>query len=73
MKKKFNKNITNFSDFIQNVKIGEIRSLRNDILSVCNITSTTYSKWMRGIMMPRKDKQCLINKIANNYGYNDVY
>ncbi len=62
-----------FHFFIKNVKVGQLKSIRTDILSQCGISTAAYGKWVRGLATPRKGHQQTINLIARRYGYDTVY
>lgn len=62
-----------FNKFINNIKAGDTKPLRNAILEQCNVSLTAYRKWVRGLAMPRPENQEIINDIAVKYGYGMVY
>lgn len=62
-----------FSNFISNVKTGDIKQLQNAILTQCDISFTAYRKWMRGLTIPKPKNQKIINEIADSFGYGMVY
>ncbi|GEM_PF-5894812 len=67
------KKSTNFSDFITNLRVSQHTLVRKAILDECEVSRTTFSKWVRGAAVPRATNQKIINQIATNYGYHNVY
>lgn len=63
----------NFALFIKNVKFGDHSKIRRLILDSCDVSATTYHKWLRGKTTPTKQKRGTINLIALNFGYPQVY
>ena len=66
-------NSTDFYDFITNLRVLEHKRVRNAILCECGVSRTTFSKWVRGTATPRDINKSIINKIAQSYGYKNVY
>lgn len=64
---------TNFCDFITNLRVSQHYLVRKDILERCDVSRTTFSKWVRGVAVPREANKQIINQIATNYGYHNVY
>ncbi len=64
---------TNFCDFITNLRVSQHQMVRKAILDECDVSRTTFSKWVRGIAIPRDTNKKIINQIATNYGFQNVY
>ena len=62
-----------FSNFLKNVKAGEVKPLQRAILTQCDVSFTAYRKWIRGLTIPRPKNQKIINDVAENFGYGMVY
>ena len=62
-----------FNDFVSNLRTKHLKKVRNDILNRCGVSTMTYSKWVRGKNIPRRNNRIIINMIANSYGYGNVY
>ena len=62
-----------FSDFMYNVKAGHQKPIQNALIEKCNVSFTTYRKWVRGLTTPTKSHQNSINSVARSFGYGTVY
>ena len=73
MCKKIEKKMQNLPHFVGNVKAKDAKVIRKAVITLCGVSSMTYSKWVRGVAIPRDERKIIINKIASSYGYKNVF
>ena len=57
---------TEFQEWIENIAHKNYSPLRDEIISKCGVSRTTFASWMRGETSPDLDKRVTITVIAYN-------
>lgn len=62
-----------FGDFVRNVKAGDEKGIRDEIMRRCGISYMSYRKWIRGLSVPKQGNRAIINDVAQDFGYGSVF
>ena len=62
-----------FENFIENVSTKDIKSVKEHIFGLCEISVSTYYKWIEGGATPTLSRRETLNGIAFKFGYPIVY
>lgn len=65
--------MTKFEEFFGNVRDKHTESMRNDILTECDISVQSFRNWRKGKFEPDVQWWSKINSIAEKYGYPKPY
>lgn len=65
--------MTKFQEFYANVRNGDAQSIRQEVVTRCEVSQVSFYNWQKGLFEPASQFWGEINRIAEAYGYEKVY